>query len=378
MNVAVILTLAGTWVVAALVTALLVPGVAQLCTHMGWQAQPGPRHIHCVPTPMLGGIAIFAGFSMALLFSLAMERLVPGLQRSPYEQLRLGLLLVGATLVALISLIDDLRDLPAWPRLAMHFIAALIAVGPYVWDHTLYPDALGAPTEARGIILTAFNFPFVHQIHLHHLSPWVAIAATLIWIVGIQNMINWADGLDGLAAGITLIAASVLTLHTVRLDPPQLTVALLPLAIAGACAGFLPFNVYPARIFMGDVGAMTLGYLIAVSAIIGGAKLATALLVLGVPLIDMAWLILWRLIHRRSAALAGRDHLHHRLLDLGFSQRQVVLLYYTLSTAAGGIALLDVMTPTTKLLALVVLGMLVLTVLIYASIYAPRQGEERV
>ncbi len=378
MNIAVILALAGTWVVAALVTALLMPGVARLCVHMGWQAQPGPRHIHRVPTPMLGGIAIFAGFSVALLFSLAMERLVPGLQRSSYEQLRLGLLLVGATLVALISLVDDLRDLPAWPRLAVHFIAALIAVGPYVWDHTLYPDALGAPTEARGIILTAFNFPFVQQIHLHDLSPWLAIAATLIWIAGIQNMINWADGLDGLAAGITLIAASVLTLHTVRLDPPQLTVALLPLAIAGACAGFLPFNFHPARIFMGDVGAMTLGYLIAVSAIIGGAKLATALLVLGVPLIDMAWLILWRLIHRRSAACAGRDHLHHRLLDLGFSQRQVVLLYYTLSAAAGGIALLDVMTPKTKLLALVMLGMLVLTVLIYASIHAPRQREERV
>lgn len=364
--------------VAAGLTALLVPVVARLSVRMGWMAQPGPRHIHRVPTPMVGGIAIIAGFTAALLLSFALERLDPALQRSPYEHLRLGLLLVGTAVVASISFVDDLWDLPAWPRLLIHFGAALIAVGPYVWDHTLYPDALGTPTEARGIILTAFNFPFVQQVHLHNVSPWLAIAATLIWIVGMQNMVNWADGLDGLAAGVTLIAAAVLTLHTLRLDPPQVTIAVLPLAIAGACAGFLPFNFHPARIFMGDVGAMTLGYLLAVSAIIGGAKLATALLVLGVPLVDMAWLVLWRLLHGRSAATAGRDHLHHRLLDLGLSQRQVVVFYYSLSAAFGAIALLDIMTPAAKLLALVILGMLVLAVLIYASIRQPQGTERRV
>lgn len=350
---------------AAGLTALLIPPVMRLCVRMDWLAYPGPRHIHRTPTPTVGGLAIVAGLVAALLLSFVLEQFDPLLQRSRYEHLRIALLLAGALIVALISFIDDIRNLPPGPRLLIHFGAALLAVGPYLWDHTLYPDAYGDLTEARGIILTAFNFPFIEQIHLHNLSPWLAIAATLIWIVGLQNMLNWVDGLDGLAGGVTLIAALVLALHALNLG--QWTIALLPMALAGACAGFLPYNFHPARIFMGDVGAMTLGYMLAVSAIIGGAKLATALLVLGVPLLDMAWLILWRAWHGRSVATSGRDHLHIRLIDMGFSQRQVVLLYYGLSAAFGAIGLVDVMTPVAKLLALGILATMVLSILVYAS-----------
>ncbi|NJN17272.1 MAG: undecaprenyl/decaprenyl-phosphate alpha-N-acetylglucosaminyl 1-phosphate transferase [Oscillochloris sp.] len=355
-----------TFITAFAVTALLVPPLIRLSLRQGWVVAPRPRDIHQRPMPMVGGLAMIAGFAVALGLSFLLAYLSPSLQRSAFEQMRLGLLLVGATLVAAVSLWDDLRDLPALPRLAVHGIAALIAVGPYLWDQTLYPDALGNTTEARGIILTAFNFPLVEQIHLHNISPWLAVAATVFWIVGMQNMINWADGLDGLAGGITLIAALMLALHTLRLEPAQYTVALLPLALAGACAGFLLFNFHPARIFMGDVGAMTIGYILGVSAIIGGAKLATALLVLGVPLIDMAWLIGTRMLRGRSAAQAGRDHLHHRLLDMGLAQRQVVLLYYGMSAIFGAIGLLPV-PPLVKLVALAVLGILVTGFLIYAA-----------
>ncbi len=365
-----LLALVLTFGIAMGITLLLTPPLIRLCERRGWLAHPGPRSIHRRPTPTVGGIAIVAGFTVAVLASFLFGSFVPQLQRSAFEILRIGLLLAGMAIVAGISFLDDLRDLSAGTRLLVHFLAALLVVGPYLWDQTLYPDVFGQPTEARGIILTAFNFPFIEQVHLHNLSPWLAIAATLLWIVGIQNMVNWADGLDGLAAGITLIAALVLALHTLRLG--QWTVALLPLALAGVCAGFLPYNFHPARIFMGDVGAMTLGYVLAVSAIIGGAKLATALLVLGVPLMDMAWLIAWRVLHGRSAATAGRDHLHHRLIDLGFSQRQVVGFYYILSIAFGSIALLDFMTPAYKLLALLVLGGIVLLVLIYATLRQPR------
>jgi len=368
------LALALTFAAALAVTALLVPPLIRLCQREGWVAKPGPRHVHREPTPVLGGLAIIGGFAAALLLSLALERLNPAMDRTPFEYLRLGLLLMGASIVAIVSLIDDLRDLPPLPRLAVHFFAALVAVGPYLWDHSLHPDALGDLTEARGIILTAFNFPFVSQIHLHDISPWLAIGATLFWIVGMQNMVNWADGLDGLAGGVTLIAASILALHTLRLEPAQYTVAFLPLALAGACAGFLIFNFHPARIFMGDVGAMTIGYILGVSAIIGGAKLATALLVMGVPLIDMAWLILSRTLHGRSAARSGRDHLHHRLLDLGLSQRQVVLVYYTFSALFGGVALLDV-SPLAKLLALGLLGLLVVGLLVFASVRRPAPAD---
>jgi UDP-N-acetylmuramyl pentapeptide phosphotransferase/UDP-N-acetylglucosamine-1-phosphate transferase len=312
---------------------------------------------------------MIAGFAAALLLSFALGRLDPGLERSRYEYLRLGLLLTGASIVAIVSLIDDLRDLPAMWRLGVHIAAALVAVGPYLWEQSLEP-------EARGIVLTAFNFPFIQQIHLHDLSPWLAVGATVFWIVGMQNMVNWADGIDGLAAGVTLIAATILALHTLSLEPPQYTVAFLPLALAGACAGFLPFNFHPARTFMGDVGAMTIGYILGVSAIIGGAKLATALLVMGVPLIDMAWLIAARTVQGRGASRSGRDHLHHRLLDMGLSQRQVVLIYYGLSAAFGAVALLEV-SPAAKLGALVLLGALVVGFLLYASLWRrdPAQRE---
>jgi UDP-N-acetylmuramyl pentapeptide phosphotransferase/UDP-N-acetylglucosamine-1-phosphate transferase len=369
------LALALTFLIALAVTVLLTPPLIRISMQSGWVAVPRARDIHRTPTPVAGGLAIIAGFAAALLASFFLEELSPALQRSSFELLRLGLLLTGASVIAAISLIDDLRDLPALPRLAVHIVAGLIAVGPYLWDQTLYPDALDAATEARGIILTAFNFPFVEQIHLHNLSPWIAVAATVFWIVGMANMVNWADGLDGLAGGLVLIAAAVLTLHTLQLNPPQLTIAMLPLALAGACAGFLRFNFFPARIFMGDVGALTIGYILGASAIIGGAKLATALLVMGVPLIDMAWLILARLRRGRSAAQAGRDHLHHRLLDLGFSQRQVVLGYYTLAAVFGGIALLD-LSPLLKLLALLVLGIVVLGAIWFAA-SATRQSVVR-
>jgi UDP-GlcNAc:undecaprenyl-phosphate GlcNAc-1-phosphate transferase len=361
------LALSLTLLIAFGVTILLIPPLIRLSVAQGWVAKPGPRHIHRTPTPTVGGLAMFAGFAAALLISFALERLEPALARSRFEHLRLGLLLAGAALVAIVSLLDDLYDLPAMPRLGVHVLAALIAVGPYLWDHTLYPDALGNSTEARGIILTAFNFPFLNQVPLHQISPWLAIGATLFWVVGMQNMVNWADGLDGLAGGVTLIAATILSIHTLRLSPPQYTVSMLPLALAGACAGFLIFNFHPARLFMGDVGAMTIGYILGLSAIIGGAKLATALLVMGVPLIDMAWLIISRTLRGQSAAHAGRDHLHHRLLDLGLSQRQVVLFYYGLSAAFGAIALFDFFTPLMKLGALLLLGLLVIGVMLYTA-----------
>jgi UDP-GlcNAc:undecaprenyl-phosphate GlcNAc-1-phosphate transferase len=355
------LALAATFFAAFAVTALCVPPLTRLSLREGWVAKPGPRHVHRSPTPTVGGLAMIAGFAAALLLSFALERLAPALERSSFENMRLGLLLMGASIVAVVSLLDDLHDLPAMARLGVHIVAALVAVGPYLWDHSLDP-------EARGIVLTAFNFPFIQQVHLHNLSPWLAIGATVFWIVGMQNMVNWADGLDGLAAGVTLIAATILALHTLSLEPPQYTVAFLPLALAGACAGFLPFNFHPARTFMGDVGAMTIGYILGVSAIIGGAKLATALLVMGVPLIDMAWLIVMRTVQGRSAARSGRDHLHHRLLDMGLSQRQVVLIYYGLSAAFGAVALLDV-SSAAKLSALALLGAIVVGFLLYATFW---------
>ena len=351
LRITLLLTL--TFVVACAVTALLVPPVLRLCERRGWMAMPGGRRQHARPTPNVGGIAIYLGFVLALLGTFALDPLLP---RSSFEKLRLMLLLLGGTLIFLVMWLDDVRELPPRLKAIAQVAAALIAVGPYLWDHTRYPDVLGQLTEARGIVLTAFKFPFVNQVSLWDISPWLAIAATVFWIGWMTNTINFSDGLDGLATGVSLIAAAALALNALRLG--QYTIALLPLALAGACAGFLLFNFPPARIFMGDSGAQFLGYVLGVSAIIGGAKLATVLLVLGVPILDVAWLVAARTLAGRSPAQAGRDHLHLRLRDLGFSQRQIVVFYYVLSASFG---LLGV-SGASQRLKLVALGLLALLV----------------
>jgi UDP-GlcNAc:undecaprenyl-phosphate/decaprenyl-phosphate GlcNAc-1-phosphate transferase len=350
--------------VAALTTAALTPLVRRLSLRFGWLVPPDPRKIHTRPMSQLGGVAIFGGFCAAMLVSIALTRDGP-LVRDSYENLRVGLLLVGATMLWVVSLIDDLRDLPALPRLVWQVLCALVAVGPYLWEQTLYPPG----DQASGIIFTAFNNPFGSApVHLHNLSPWLAIVVTIVWMVGMSNTVNWIDGLDGLAAGVTLIAATILALHTIMLG--QGTVALLPLALAGACLGFLPFNFHPARIFMGDSGAMVLGYLLAISAIIGGAKLASALLVLGIPVLDGIWMVIYRRYTGSHSMRADRRHLHHRLLDLGLSQRQVVLLYYAVGIVFGTFALL--LPDGSRLLKLAALGVL-MVLLAGALIYVTRR-----
>jgi UDP-N-acetylmuramyl pentapeptide phosphotransferase/UDP-N-acetylglucosamine-1-phosphate transferase len=367
MNLLTAAALIGTFTLALALTALLVPPVRRLCERRGWLALPGGRRTHARPTPNVGGLAIYAGFALALAATFALGALDPTLRRSPFETLRLALLLLGGTLIFLVMWLDDVRELAPFPKFAAQALAALIAVGPFLWDQTRYPDALGQLTEARGIVLTAFNFPFVEQVPLWDYSPWLAIAATVLWIGWMTNTINFSDGLDGLAAGVSLIAALMLAIHALTIRPlPQATIALLPLALAGACAGFLLFNFPPARIFMGDSGAQFLGYALGVSAIIGGAKLATVLLVLGVPILDVAWLTVARSAAGRSPAQGGRDHLHLRLRDLGFSNRQIVLFYYALSASFGLIGVLR-LDQRLKLAALLLLALLVATVIAYVG-----------
>jgi UDP-GlcNAc:undecaprenyl-phosphate GlcNAc-1-phosphate transferase len=353
-----------TFCVACAFTALFVPLVQDLCHKRGWLAIPGGRRSHAQPTPNVGGIAIYGGFMLALLLTFVISTLSPEMERQPMESFRLLLVIIGATLMFLVMWRDDVVELKPLPKLIAQIAAALIAVGPFLWDHTRYLDILGLPTEARGIVLTAFQFPFVGQISLWDMSPWLAIGATILWLGWMSNTINWSDGLDGLSAGISMIAALMIALHALRLG--QYTIALLPLAIAGACLGFLFFNFPPAKIFMGDSGAEVLGYLLGISALFGGAKMATVILVLGVPILDVAWLIISRTLNRRSPAQSGRDHLHLRLRDMGFTNRQIVIFYYSLSIAFGLVGISPV-NAVTKLVALFVLAAIAAGVIIYAT-----------
>lgn len=365
MSLATLLVLAGTFALALTATGLLIPPVRALALRRGWVQRPGGRRMHAEPTPNVGGIAIYMGCTLTILATLLAERIDPALQRSAFETLRLGLVLLGGALVFIVMWVDDVRELSWLPRFIAQVGAGLIAVGPFLWDHQRYPDAQGMPTEARGIILTAFNFPFTNQINLYDISPWLAIVVTVFWIGWMTNTVNFVDGLDGLAAGVSLISAVMLAINALIQPQPQYTIALLPLAVAGACAGFLIYNLPPARIFMGG-GAEFLGFMLGVSAIIGGAKLATILLVLGVPILDVAWLIVSRSASGRFPMQSGRDHLHLRLRDLGLSPRQILLIYYGLSASFGLIGISQV-SPAFKLAALAILAVIGLGVIIYAS-----------
>jgi UDP-GlcNAc:undecaprenyl-phosphate GlcNAc-1-phosphate transferase len=170
------------------------------------------------------------------------------------------------------------------------------------------------------------------------LGNWTYLLVPL-WIVLMINVINWLDGVDGLASGVGLIASIILFILSISKEVNQVSTAILSIVLAGSLLGFLPFNFNPAKIFLGDIGSMFIGFMLAIFAIISGGKFATAALVLGLPILDALWVIASRLINHQVPWQADRRHLHHRLLDAGFSQRQSVLFLYAVSIFFGIIAL---------------------------------------
>jgi UDP-GlcNAc:undecaprenyl-phosphate GlcNAc-1-phosphate transferase len=325
------------FVLAFGLTLVVTPLSAVLGRRLGLVDHPGGRRTHLGDIPRLGGIALFAGFMAAglLTFGLSAAGLWPPLRAEDHKLL--AGVLVGSTLMFAFGLWDDYRELPAWPQFAAQFVAALVAIN---FD----------------IIVERVTLP----IFGYTVFPgWITYPLTVFWVMGMINTVNWLDGLDGLAAGVTAIASLLFAIHAYSLG--QSMVALFPLALAAACLGFLPFNFQPARVFMGSSGSMFLGFAVASLSILAPAKVATALLVLGIPIIDVAWLTVqrWR---QGNPAQAGRDHLHYRLLDVGLSPRQIVLLYYLFCAAFGMLALL-IEDRLFKLVALAIMGGLTLTLL---------------
>ncbi len=282
----------------------------------------------------LGGVALSLGFVITVL--LAQQLPVP--RFDPNELTRLAGLVVGALFLSVVGVIDDRYELKALPQFAIQFIAAAIAIGFQVF-------------------IEYFNNPFTGQ----QTDPWhplVTIILTAFWLVVTMNTVNFLDGLDGLAGGVAFIAGIVLFVNSVFILG-QTSVGLLHLALMGSALGFVLFNFYPARIFMGS-GAVTLGYILGALAIIGGAKMATILFVIALPLLDAAWQAANRLMQGRSPFRGDRGHLHFRLLDMGFSQRQIVSFYYVFC-ALFGVLTLVIESQFFKLMAL--LAMMALVVL---------------
>ena len=325
------------FVIVFVASCLLALGLTPLSARLGrrWRVidHPGGRRIHRGEVPRTGGIALFVAFVGGASLALALW------PPSSADEIRwLVAVLAGTALAFVFGLWDDRSQLPALPQFLAQAGAALIAV-------------------AGSVFIERFTNPLNNQlVIIPQLLPFfgwgVVIGITLFWIMGMMNTVNWLDGLDGLAAGVAFIAAALFAIHSYRLG--QREVALFPTALAGACLGFLPYNFHPARVFMGSAGAMALGYALATLSILAPARIATALLVMGIPIIDVAWIIVNRWRRGASATQGGRDHLHYRLLELGLTQRQIVGTYYLFCLVFGGLAL-AMSSRMFKLIALLVL-----------------------
>ncbi len=266
----------------------------------------------------------------------------------PNEPLRLLGLVAGSVWMFVMGLLDDKFDLSPALQLLSQVVAAAIAL------LTL-------------IFIERVNNPLTDQVVVFPAA--LIIALTTFWVMGMINTVNWLDGLDGLAAGVGAILCAVLALHMHRVGQPS--VAILPVALMGAALGFLPYNFFPARVFMGSTGSFFLGYALACLGIMAGARVAAVLLVMGLPIVDVAWQIVDRARHRRSPGRGDRGHLHYRLLDLGLSQRTIVLSYWAFCGLFGLIALF-ISSRLYKLIALLVLGALVVLVM---GVLSRRRGE---
>ena len=301
------------FVLAAIVTLLVTPIVRRYATRLGVVDRPEARRVHKRIVARGGGIAIgFAFISMSALM-LALNQ-IAGLHFVD-EPAKVGLrqvaaLLGGAALALGIGFLDDKYQLRARWQFLGQFALAGLAV-------------------ALGMVVTLLNVPYASN-GTFQLDDALAAVVTFIWIVGMINSMNFIDGLDGLSSGIALIAA--LTLGVISLGVGTNTiepyVALYCFILAGALAGFLRWNFHPAKIFSGTSGIMFVGYTLAVLSILGAGKIAVALLVLGVPIIDTLWTVIRRIAAGRSPFAPDRGHIHHRLLDLGLSHRDTVLVIY--------------------------------------------------
>lgn len=322
------------FVLAAGVALFATPLVILLASKTGAMDKPDSRKVHKKPIPRIGGLGIYIAFIISMLT----VTFLADLSGEVFKEI-VGLIVSG-TLMMLVGLIDDYKNLPAKVKLLGQIIAAAVLV--VIFD----------------VRIDFITDPFGDYIYLE----WFAIPATIFWLVGITNTVNLIDGLDGLAAGISAIAA--ITILLVALEDNILLVAVLTAALAGAAIGFLFYNFNPACIFMGDSGALFLGFMLAGISIIGAVKCAATIalivpiLALGLPILDTTFAIVRRWRGGVPIFKPDKGHLHHRLLGLGFTQRQAVLLMYVISALLGlsAVALTEVSSQIAVLILLVVVA----------------------
>ncbi len=308
------------FLLALFLSLVITPAVKMLAIFLGILDTPqAPRKTHAKPTPLLGGLAVFLSFFLCLLAYLKFGNI--NFQVVPIKFF-LGIIFGGLVLI-FGGMVDDKYNLP--PKILWLFpaLASLIII----WS-------------GIGVGIKFISNPFGASISLDYSLLGIPLSAVFVWawMMGMTFTSKLLDGLDGLAAGIALIGG--LTMFALSLGPKinQPVTATLAIIFSGALLGYLFFAFNPASIFLGEGGSTFLGFILGVLAIISGAKIATALLVMGIPILDVAWVIVKRIWYRRSPFSGDRQHLHFRLLDIGLSQRQAVLVLYAISAIFGGTA----------------------------------------
>ena len=308
LNLPLIGIVAAALMVAFLVALITTPVVKNLAFRMGAVDVPRDnRRMHNHPIPRMGGLAIFLGFLLSVLVFLDLT-----------DQMR-GMLL-GAVIIVVLGIFDDIYSLRAMFKFVVQIVAALVAV-------------------LAGNVIETLSNPNVFSQNLYWDLGFLSIPVTVLWIVAITNAVNLIDGLDGLACGVSAIGS--MTLLVISLAISDGPVAILMAALTGGCLGFLPYNMNPAKIFMGDTGSTFLGFILAVVSIQGLFKLYTIIsfavpfLMLGLPIFDTCFAFIRRIAHGQSPMHADRSHVHHRLIDMGLNQKQAVAVLYMISAILG-------------------------------------------
>ena len=314
------------------VVLVVTPAVIFLANKTGAVDKPDARKVHKKPIPRIGGVGIYLAFTLSIIFITA----ISNFEGETLNEI-IGLVVSGS-LMFLVGIIDDYKNLPAKVKLLGQIGAAAVLV----FGFDVRVDFI---TDPRG---DYFYF------------EWAAVPATIFWLVGLTNTVNLIDGLDGLAAGVSGLAATTILL--VAMEQHYFLITILTAALAGAAFGFLFYNTNPARIFMGDSGSLFLGFMLAGISIVGAMKSAATvalivpILALGIPILDTTFAILRRYLGGQPIFKPDKGHLHHRLLKLGFTQRQAVFLMYVISAMLGvsAIALTEVDTKIAGLILFVV------------------------
>ncbi len=334
------------FILAFLGCLLFTPQIKKMAVYFKIYDLPSPRKIHGTPIPRLGGLALFFPFIILVLWDLIVgHKFLPG--EHLYTKHIFGVV-IAASLILIIGIYDDIKRVSPYKKLFWQIVAASIVILAGIGIEYITNPFGGV------IRLDIFEIPIIIKNNIPYYFTVLADLFTILWIILMVNTVNFLDGLDGLASGVSSIAFFILFFLSLGPTVMQQETALLCIILAGCTLGFLPYNFHPAKIFMGDSGSYFLGFMLAILAIISGGKVATALLILGLPILDAFWVILRRLLHSRSPFIADRKHLHHRLLDVGFSQRQAVGLIYLLSLCFGFIALF-LESGKQKLIALLIL-----------------------